>query len=191
MSQRQALRAQFRALRQALPPNTQQQHAHAVVRALLAAPPLQKATCIAAYLADDGEVDLASLLIELTRRGQRVALPRVGPGQTMTFHEYLGPAALTTNRFGIAEPAADAPHIAADEIELLLLPLVAFDSQLTRLGRGGGYYDRYLSSYSTSARPTLIGVAHCCQRSEELLPREPWDVPLDLVVTERDWHRPE
>lgn len=186
MSRRQALRRSFRALRQGLSPATQKQHSQAVASALRNAPELQSASCVAGYLATDGELDLGPLITELRNT---IALPRVGDRQTMTFHRYLGEAALTLNRFGIAEPTADAPTVPAGALDVLLIPLVAFDAQLTRLGRGGGYYDRFLAQYPTHARPLLIGVAHACQLSIDPLPMEPWDVPLNAVVTEDGWHR--
>jgi 5-formyltetrahydrofolate cyclo-ligase len=68
----------------------------------------------------------------------------------------------------------------------LLLPLVGFDETGNRLGMGGGYYDRtlsYLRQRKHWRRPRLVGIAHECQKVDALAP-SPWDVPLDMIVTE-------
>ena len=91
---------------------------------------------------------------------------------------------MTLNRFGISEPALNSTAIRLlSQHHLLLMPLVGFDAQGNRLGMGGGFYDRTLANINAlKNRPTLVGVAHDCQQVDEL-PVEPWDVPLDLIVT--------
>ena len=69
----------------------------------------------------------------------------------------------------------------------MLLPLVAYDLSGTRLGMGGGYYDRYIDALAH--RPRLIGIAFQVQQSEDALPCEPWDIPLDGVITEQGFYR--
>jgi len=99
---------------------------------------------------------------------------------------------LLPNRFGIPEPPLKHRHIRMPwGLELILLPLVAFDSDCNRLGMGGGFYDRtlaYLRHRCCWRRPRLIGVAHECQRVEGL-PVNEWDVALDAVITERRVYR--
>ncbi len=75
------------------------------------------------------------------------------------------------------------------ELDALILPLLAFDTQGQRLGMGGGFYDRSLAALRHRRRwrrPRLLGVAHGFQEVSEL-PREPWDVPLDGIVTEQGY----
>jgi 5-formyltetrahydrofolate cyclo-ligase len=107
----------------------------------------------------------------------------------MSFHRLRRGAALITNRYGILEPAAGAPFVAPLALDLLLMPLVAFDEGGARLGMGAGFYDRYLSRIPQRLRPLLVGVAHEVQRSPQELPAAPWDVPLDGVITETGWQR--
>ncbi len=143
---------------------------------------------VAAYYARDGEVDLAPLIDVCWQRRIAVALP-VLSGQRMAFASYRPDTALRDNRYGIPEPAA--PHDGADLTgepppllpTVVLAPLVAFDDGGNRLGMGGGYYDRYFAAHPTALR---IGVAHACQRVEAL-PSNPWDVPVDALVTEQGW----
>ena len=109
----------------------------------------------------------------------------------MTFARYDPGLSLARNRFGIAEPARDAPTVAARFLDAVLLPLVAFDAAGTRLGSGAGYYDRcfaYRAARRTWHAPLLVGVAFASQEVAALQ-RQPWDVPLDAVVTEQGLRR--
>lgn len=146
--------------------------------------------CIGAYRGLRGEVDLTPLTVALARRGTRIALPVMDakrPGR-MHFHAWEPDASLCHNGFGIAEPCPDAPRIWRREMQVVLLPLVAFDYAGNRMGMGAGYYDRYFARRRFGIRrPKLIGVAHSLQ-GVEALPSQPWDVPLDGVVTEDGWH---
>ena len=102
----------------------------------------------------------------------------------MTFYPIQPQTPLRQGRFKLREPvvcASDKP-IDQSELDLALLPLLAFDAQGHRLGMGGGYYDRYFAK--TSRRPLIIGVGYDVQQAEHTLPTEPWDVHLDGVVTE-------
>lgn len=95
---------------------------------------------------------------------------------------------LKTNHFGIPEPVVKtAELIRAHRLDLVLLPLVAFDAHGNRLGRGGGFYDRsleFLRHRRYWKKPHLIGLAYEFQRLERV-PTDDWDVLLDGVVTER------
>lgn len=92
------------------------------------------------------------------------------------------------NRFGIPEPKASPRQtLKALELDLLLLPLVAFDSKGNRLGMGGGYYDRTLAHLNRQKgwrRPRIIGLAHELQRVDGLK-NNAWDVPLDGIITDQ------
>jgi 5-formyltetrahydrofolate cyclo-ligase len=96
---------------------------------------------------------------------------------------------LRGNAFGIAEPAHGARgRLPVRHLDTILVPLVGFDAQGHRLGMGAGYYDRALRPRRDRAqpfrRPRLVGVAYSVQQVARLDPA-PWDVALDLVVTER------
>jgi 5-formyltetrahydrofolate cyclo-ligase len=106
----------------------------------------------------------------------------------MRFVRFRTDSVMRVNRYGIAEPEPRAAEaLAVRRLDLVLLPLVAFDELGWRLGSGAGFYDRSLHHLREGRRwrrPKLIGVAYECQRVERLQP-DRWDVPLDGIVTER------
>lgn len=110
----------------------------------------------------------------------RWAYPRV-KDQSLEF--YLEPQVWTRGSYGIEEP--DPSHnklIPLQDINACLIPGLAFDRQGTRLGRGSGYFDRALESY----QGLKVGLAFAAQVFSENLPCEKFDVPMDLVVTEKE-----
>lgn len=187
--QRRQLRRYFRDQRRALDACSQTRHAVAVARHFFTSGLLFHGRTLGLYLANDGELDTAPLLGRLLKTRKRIALPVVARDGAMSFHRHKRGSALTINRYGILEPAAGAPFIAPLGLDMLLMPLVAFDDSGARLGMGAGFYDRYLSRIPHRMRPLLVGVAHEVQRSPRPLPTAPWDVPLDGVITEAGWQR--
>ena len=114
-------------------------------------------------------------------------LPSLRAGNRLVFVEYRRGMPMRANRFGILEPC-NAPPVALKELDVVCLPLVGFDRSGGRLGMGGGFYDRTFTRSRTAAMPKLIGLAHSIQQCEQL-PRDPWDIPLAGVLTEREWIR--
>ena len=185
-----ALRRRLRRERAALSDAQLARHSEAISRHLLKWFERWQPYCVGAYRGLRGEVDLTPLTLALARRGTRIALPVMDakrPGR-MHFHAWHPEDRLCLNGFGIAEPCPDAPRIWRREMQAVLMPLVAFDSEGNRMGMGAGYYDRYFARRRFGIRrPRLIGIAHSLQHVAAL-PVQPWDVPLDAVVTERGWH---
>lgn len=186
----QSLRRQLRALRRGLSLATRQQAALAVARHLESWP-LAGAVRIAGYWACDGELDPRPVLERAWTEGRQVFLPvLVGePPRSLRFAPYQAAAPLRRNRFDIPEPeVASTECLQAEDLDLVLVPLVAFDSTGTRLGMGGGFYDRSFAfprgANEMGRRPYLLGLGYEFQAVAELI-RQPWDVPLDAVVTER------
>jgi len=142
---------------------------------------------IACYLANDGEIDLGPAMRLLGRGGRQILLP-VLHGEKLWFLPYGSETPLARNRFGIPEPAVSARRRRpARHLDLVLVPLVAFDAAGNRLGMGGGFYDRtfaYLRNRALWKRPLLIGVAYEFQRLDAL-PSQTWDIPLQGVATEK------
>lgn len=140
---------------------------------------------IAAYWPVRGEVDIRPALKQLSASERQIYLPRVDPLQTgkMSFVVW-DPSNPDTelNRYGIPEPENINPQ-PAEAMDLVLAPLVAFCPQGGRLGAGAGYYDRACAKLDRN-HTWFIGLAYGFQTVEGL-PQEPWDVPLDGIITEQ------
>jgi 5-formyltetrahydrofolate cyclo-ligase len=156
-----------------------------IVGRLRRLPAFRAARAIALYWPADGEPDLRALAPTAWTRGKRIYLPVVGHGGRMRFARWDEHGRLRRNRYGIPEPVARRTR-PASRLDLVIVPLVAFDARCHRLGMGGGYYDRALQR--RRRRPLLIGAAFALQEVAAV-PQQPWDVPLDLVVTERGRHK--
>ena len=190
---RPQLRRLLRQTRRALSPQAQRQAACSLYRQLAQHPTYRRARHLALYLPTDGEIDPRPLLREAQRRGKAVYLPvlKPWPRTRMVFQRLRPGEMLIANRFGIAEPRNNpAWQRPTWTLDLVLLPLVGFDAQGGRLGMGGGFYDRslaYLRMRKNWHMPTLLGLAHECQRVEELAMAS-WDVPLQATVTDKAWY---
>lgn len=182
------LRQQKREQRKTLSPAQQQRHAEQLTAQLLTQPAFTEADRIAAYLANDGEISPAKIIDQARRLGKKIYLPVLSsPGNRLLFAPFEPNSLMCRNQFGIDEPNCPPEHhLTAEQMDLILLPLVAFDTQGNRLGMGGGFYDRSLANIRRhDSRTHLFGLAHEIQKTEQLEARD-WDVPLDAVVTEAD-----
>lgn len=108
---------------------------------------------------------------------KRFVLPLV-VGDRLVLKEYTGPESLVPGYRGIFEPSADAITVSPEEIDFAVIPGVAFDRKCRRMGRGKGFYDRLLPQVGCMK----VGVGYDCQLLDGI-PTDPWDVPLDAVVT--------
>lgn len=137
---------------------------------------------IAGYMAYGGELNPGPALRLLHDRGWTIVLPVIGPAFGLTFSPWIpDETTLVVNRHGIEEPDSDA--IAADTIDVVLVPGLAFDVDGGRIGHGAGYYDRFLAGFNERRQPVeRVGAAHDLQLVD-VVPIEPWDVPMDVVVT--------
>jgi 5-formyltetrahydrofolate cyclo-ligase len=147
---------------------------------------------VAGYWAVGGEVPLHVLQLRLFP-GQVWCLPLLeesGDGPALAFSPWRQGDPLATNRYGIPEPdVAPASRLPPDELHVVLVPMVAFDDAGHRLGMGAGYYDRSFGFRLRSpSPPLLVGVGYEFQRVPALA-AQPWDVPLDAVLTERGLQR--
>lgn len=142
-------------------------------------PMLADAKTIVAYYSLPDEVDTHRFIDELLADGKTVYLPKVVSDEDMVLCRFTGAESLQEGAFGIMEPVG--AQISTDEaIDVVLVPGMAFDGDGNRLGRGKGYYDRFLKSLS-HPRPQLIGVCFDFQKVD-VVPTEPTDVKVDVVV---------
>lgn len=184
-----ALRRRIRQRRRTLSGARRHTARRQVARRLRWLSPLWRARSVATYLAVDGEADPAAAAAGALARGQRVYAP-VLHGETLRFARLSEDTPLRKNRFGILEPGT-ADCIDPRRLDVVLTPLVAFDDSGTRIGMGGGYYDRCFSFLRQRApwiRPKLIGVAYEFQRLRTVS-RNDWDIPLWAAVTEQGVYR--
>ncbi|WP_095108712.1 5-formyltetrahydrofolate cyclo-ligase [Pseudomonas sp. Irchel 3E20] len=190
---RPQLRRMLRRARRALTARQQRRAAHGLYRQLAQHPVWRRAQHISLYLPTDGEIDPRLLLRAAQRRGKATYLPVLSawPRTKMAFQRVRPGEKLKPNRFRILEPRVNvARQRKAWALDLVLLPLVGFDETGGRLGMGGGFYDRslaYLARRKSWRKPTLLGLAHECQKVEKL-DQASWDVPLQGTVTDRKWY---
>lgn len=137
-----------------------------------------KAECIALFAAMNDEVPTAVALDRWPQLGKRVVVPRV-EGDIMRFYDY-SPEQMRTGAFGILEPEGDN-ECRPEEIDLIIVPARAFTRAGERLGRGGGFYDKYMSK--AEFRASKVGIAFECQIFDSL-PCDLHDIRVDHVVTE-------
>lgn len=189
---RAQLRARLRAARNALSAPQQQQAGAAIARQLFELTEVASARTVAAYLANDGEPSLGPTIEQAWLSHIQVTLPVLHPftGKHLLFLQYHQHSVMTTNRFKIAEPALSCPAVVPlGKHDVILMPLVGFDTAGNRLGMGGGFYDRTLAALPDKHRPALIGIAHSCQQVDQL-PVQNWDIPCDAIVTPHTCIRP-
>ncbi|MBF0371252.1 MAG: 5-formyltetrahydrofolate cyclo-ligase [Magnetococcales bacterium] len=197
-----ATRKGLRQRRRALSAERAAALGEAINRHATTLPIYRHARHIGLYMAVENEVNPSSLLADLHHHGKKVYLPIVDKkARSLGFVPYQPGDPLTQAAFGIPEPTLRTGLISAGEIrqlDLLFMPLVGFDRSGGRLGYGGGYYDRLLAplalskngvnqtpggTKNTGKRPLLVGLAYAFQEVESL-PWEPYDVPMDHMVTE-------
>lgn len=183
-TRKQALRRELRARRLLVSGPCSRRASRQAARHALALLRALRARRVCVYLDYGSELPTGALIAALRRAGVHVAVPRIlGPG-TMRFEWLRHDAALRRNRYGIAEPARHGARVRRAELDAIILPLLGFDARGARLGTGGGYYDRWLARPRIGRRPCYLGYAYAIQQVDRL-PRDPWDVPLDAVITEQ------
>ena len=165
-----------RAVEAAVPPHVRDE---AIAAHICAWDVFARARHVLLFLPAPSEVDLAPLARD-PGRSLYVTRTWPDPQRALTVH-VLDPAGLETHRWGFRQPRADAADVDPALVELALVPGLAFDATGTRLGSGGGYFDRLLATLGE--RAVKVGVTPAAALVPRL-PREPHDVPMDYLVTE-------
>lgn len=187
------LRRQLRAARRAVPAMVRRQAGRQVERLALRHRLLAHKRRCGFYIPARDELDCLPLLNRALWLKAQCWLPIVPRrGQRKLWFSRLGKGPhWALNRFGIPEFGHAHRKVRATALDLLFMPLLGFDARGYRMGMGGGYYDASLAFLATRRRwrrPRLIGVAFEAQ-AVPYLPEDPWDIPLDGVVTERRYLR--
>jgi 5-formyltetrahydrofolate cyclo-ligase len=156
---------------------------------------LESAQHIAGYQAIKGEIELNLIKEAVWQQQKFYYLPilHTNSPPKLQFARYQDKQTLYKNQFGILEPHATTENlIPTQQLDIVFVPLVAFDSQGHRIGMGKGYYDAtfaFLRDPASLKKPLLIGLAHEFQKQVQIQPN-PWDVDLDIIVTERQIYTP-
>ncbi len=160
----------------------------AICRAVVELVADSSARRVSSYLATDGEVDLAAFHDWASLNEVEVWLPAVSDGRTMEFRRHQRGGPLVEGPLGTRHPPPSSAARGLGDLDLAIIPLVAFDESCNRVGRGGGYYDRALAPLGDRSAPFAVGVAFEVQRVSGLVP-DPHDVALDRVITEASEYR--
>lgn len=175
---KQELRRQIRAAKKAVPFCDKLRRSAPIMARVEQLPQFQQADTVLLYWSMDDEVQTHDFVNRWYDR-KRILLPCVD-GNDLRLRQYTGPACLVAGeQFGIGEPTGEE-FSDYDSIQLIVVPGVAFDRQNNRMGRGRGFYDRLLKNASNAFK---VGVAFDFQ-VVPLVPTEPFDVPMDAVVSE-------
>lgn len=137
---------------------------------------------IGGYYPYNYEFDTLDILKRLEKKNYKIALPKIGKNNLMNFYNWSFKDPLSINVFGIPEPIYKKKVYP----DILLIPFVAFDNELNRLGYGGGYYDRYLSRVLNIKKIKTIGIGYSYQKITRL-PVNEYDMKLDHVITEKNF----
>lgn len=142
-------------------------------------PSLEKAQTVMLYYGVGNEVKTDAIFAALLEQGKTVCLPRCLPEYAMQAYAVAGPDDLEPGQYNIPAPKESCRAVDRDDIDLILVPALCYDSRGSRLGQGGGYYDRYLEDYEG------VTVGLCREDFFQInLPREPLDAWVRYVLTE-------
>jgi 5-formyltetrahydrofolate cyclo-ligase len=179
-SYKNALRKTLKQIRSQLSIDYRISSANKVCARLRSLEQYRLAKRIGLYHAINGEIDLASIWDSAPLQGKFCYFPKLQEDLTLIFLPATPATPFKKNRLGILEPDVN-PELAlpVSQLDLIIMPLLAFDSQGTRLGMGAGYYDRTLRD---KKNVVLVGVGYDFQRLAYIEP-QPWDVPLDFGIT--------
>ncbi len=195
IQKKKIIRQKLIPLRQALSPLEQNIKSQQLREILIQRPEFIHSQTIAGYWPNSGEIDPRPLLDSAMKMGKKCYLPVLQsiPSKLLTFLQYDPKESLIPNEYGILEPVETPQNksIFANELDLILVPLVAFDSKGGRLGRGAGFYDRTFSILKnmkpSDKAPKLIGLGFEFQKWEDL-PQDEWDIKLFGIATEYQFY---
>ena len=132
------------------------------------------------YYSFNYEIDAIQILEKFAKHNYLISLPRIKRGSQMDFFDWSSKDPLRINKYGIPEPISKKIKYP----DILLVPLVAYDKNLNRIGYGGGFYDRYINKIKKIKKVVTIGLAYSFQKVKKI-PVNKYDMKLDFVITEK------
>ena len=139
-----------------------------------------KGKIVGGYYPYNNEIDCIHILKKLEKKNYIISLPKIKKNSQMDFIQWSSKDPLVINKFGIPEPS----NCKIKFPDILLVPLLSFDTKLNRVGYGGGFYDRYIQRIKRKKKPLLVGLAYSFQKVKSITINR-YDKKLDFVVTER------
>lgn len=185
---RQAIREAMWQKRRALKDVEQLRAKQMLVEKIIESPFFEQNFHFAFYQANNGEMDPCLAMAQAAQSDKINYLPVLCPDKyrQLCFVKYQQGAELQPNQYGILEPIFTADNIIdPNQLDIVFMPLVAFDEAGNRLGMGKGYYDRTFEFLKNNPKdaPLLVGLAHEFQRVDALQ-SESWDIPMHAVITD-------
>ena len=135
---------------------------------------------VGGYYPYNYEVDVIEALKEFEKKKYSISLPKIKNNFHMDFFKWSFNDPLVINKYGIPEPISNKKIYP----DILLVPLVAFDNELNRIGYGGGFYDRYIKKIKRIKKIITIGLAFSFQRVNKIKTNK-FDIKLDFIITEK------
>lgn len=156
---------------------------HEITQRILFLPAYQQAQTILFYLSTRNEIDTAPLIRTAWQQDKKVIVPVCQPNKNLSLSQLLSLEELGTGKWNIPEPKKEFLRpISPQEVDLVIVPGLAFDEEGYRLGYGAGYYDRFLTKLSPEC--IKLALAYEFQLISKV-PREPHDIPVDMILTEQ------
>ncbi len=182
------LRKNIRSKRNSLNPTDIKTFSQSINQRLIHNSLFRNSQKIAIYFPVNNEVDTKYIIRAAWGQKKKIYLPVLVSNNQLRFAPYHPSSLLIKNRFGIPEPAIQARQLlAADSLDLVIAPLVAFDANCARIGMGGGFYDRTFSFLQCNCqwkKPKLIAVAFELQRVTSIIAQE-WDLPMHTIISDQ------
>ena len=175
--QKAQLRKEMKQRAEEIPADLRKVQDKALFKAFITLDAVRKAKTVMVFWGEGTEPETTGLISALFASGKQVVLPRCLNGKNMEARLYRGQR-LIRSSYGIPEPGEDCPLVEKEQIDVVLVPALCYDKRGFRLGRGAGYYDRWLADY----RGTSVGMCYKELLVEEL-PRETHDLPVKTLLT--------
>lgn len=181
-SRRDTIRKEKREDRRNLSIHTQQINAKKIAKQILALSCFLEAKNIASYISSDGEIDTTNLHDLAWSKNKNIFLPQIQDSIKLSFFYFKEGEKLKNGPWGTHEIESPKIEKKLSEMDLIIIPMVAFDKNGNRLGRGGGFYDRVLSESNITSKNKIYGLAHDIQEVERI-PIKENDIPMDGIIT--------
>lgn len=178
--EKKAFRQEIKNRWKALEETYLQEASKTICDAIRQLPEYQQAKTVFCFVSMERELNTSTLLDGILADGKTLVVPRVLAMGKMALHPITSLDTLKKSRFGIPEPAEDTPTVSPQDVDFTVVPCLSATLAGARLGRGGGFYDRFLADYTGN---TALVCFH--QLLSESVPMDSWDVQLPVVVTEK------